>query len=241
MMIGDSMEFERFIQSEEFFDYSGSTEIIPSITLSSKRKNEISVPSTSDYLVTFSTRSQSYCVGYVDIANSTKISATLPPGKLSQYYEIFLNSMSRIISKFDGKVIKNIGDCLLYYFPNSTDGSEIAMKNCLNCGLAMIRANQFISKELKSKKLPGLNYRISSDFGNVILMSTSVSQNVDLIGPPVNMCAKINHCADNNEFVIGSDFHQYVKNFPHFEYEEIQSCDAGFRYSYPVYKVTSLH
>ena len=72
-------------------------------------------------------------------------------------------------------------------------------------------------------------------------MNTSVSSNVDLIGPPVNMCAKINHCANNNEFVIGNDFLQYVKNFTHFEYEEIQSCDAGFRYLYPVYKVTPLH
>jgi class 3 adenylate cyclase len=241
-MITDLIEFERFLRSEEFFDYSRPVGINQTLTLSSEKKANVdSNLSTSDYLVTFSTKSQSYCVGYVDIVNSTKISASLPSSNIAQYYEIFLNSMSKIIGRFNGKVIKNLGDCLLYYFPNSEDSSEVGMKNCLNCGVAMVKANEFISEELKSKNLPKLNYRISSDFGNVVLMNTSVSPNVDLIGPPVNMCAKINHCASKNEFVIGGDIYQYVKHFNEFEYNEVKSCDGGFEYSYPVYKVTSSY
>ncbi len=51
----------------------------------------------SDYLVAFATQSHSYCVGYVDMVNSTKISASLSRDKLSLYYETFLNSMAKII------------------------------------------------------------------------------------------------------------------------------------------------
>jgi class 3 adenylate cyclase len=233
------IEIEQYVQSKGFFDYPNSDEPQPEAsTTTMESVMEKSTPSASDYLVAFSTQSQSYCVGYVDIVNSTKISASLPADKLSRYYEIFLNSMSKIIGKFDGKVIKNIGDCLLYYFPNSVNSSDAGLVNCLDCGLAMSKAQSTISEELASKKLPRISYRISSDFGSVILMNTSISSSVDLIGPPVNMCAKINHCAGDNEFVIGNDLRQVAKKFKSFEFEERQSCDVGFRYSYPVYRVT---
>ena len=233
------MEFEEYIQSKEFFDYSPPT----SPKFKGSRTMEADAPrtslSTADYLVAFSTRSQSYCVGNVDIVNSTKISASLPAEKLSQYYEIFLNSMSKIIGKFGGKVIKNIGDCLLYYFPTSEISPKVGLANCLDCGLAMVSAQRVISEEMILKKLPDIKYRVSSDFGAVILMNTNFSTSVDLIGPPVNMCSKINHYAGNNEFVIGNDLHQVTKKFSGYQFKEIQSCDIGFRYSYPIYKVAT--
>ena len=204
-------------------------------------KGKESTPAVSDYLVAFSTNSQSYCVGYVDIVNSTKIAAALSPSKLSQYYEIFLNSMSKIIGRFGGKVIKNIGDCLLYYFPSSINGSNKGMINCIECGLAMAKAQRTISEEMVSKKLPTLRYRISSDFGTVILMNTNISSEIDLIGPSVNMCAKINHCAGSNEFVVGNDLKQVVKNFPAYQFGEIEGFDLGFKYPYPVYRVESSY
>ncbi len=237
-MTVEHLEFEKFMKSNNFFNFSRSE----SKANSSQIMNpdlEKSGPSTSDYLVAFSTRSQSYCVGYVDIVNSTMISASLSVEKLSKYYEIFLNSMSKIIGKFGGKVIKNIGDCLLYYFPTSFSSQEDGTINCLDCGLAMTKAQWVINEEMISKKLPPLQYRISSDFGSVIVMKTSLSSSIDLIGPPVNMCAKINHFAENNEFVIGNDLHQISKKLHEYKFQEIQSCDVGFRYPYPIYRVFS--
>jgi class 3 adenylate cyclase len=194
-------------------------------------------PSTSDYLVALSTQSQSFCVGYVDIVNSTRISACLSTEKLSCYYEIFLNSMSQIIGQFRGRVIKNIGDCLLYYFPESLNASEKGLKNCLDCGVTMTKSQGKIREQLAAKKLPPLNYRISSDFGPVICMHTNMSSEVDLIGPPVNMCAKINGCAGNNEFVIGNDLHQVARKLRTFCFGETNGCDMGFKFPYPVYTV----
>lgn len=239
-MTTNQMETEEFIQSKEFFDYPSSIQTQQKATLTAL-DNERSSPSTLDYLVAFSTRSQSYCVGYVDIVNSTKIAAALSPSKLSQYYEIFLNSMSKIIGKFGGKVIKNIGDCLLYYFPNSVNGSEEGLKNCMDCGIAMSNAQKVISEEMESKKLPRLRYRISADFGTVILMNTNMSSAIDLIGPSVNMCAKINRCAGKNEFVVGNDLQQVIKKLPAYQLGEIQGFDLGFRYPYPVYRVNSSY
>jgi hypothetical protein len=71
-------------------------------------------------------------------------------------------------------------------------------------------------------------------------MNTTDSTSVDLIGPPVNMCAKINHCAKQNEFVIGSDLYETVRKFAGYKFQQVPSCNVGFRHSYPVYNV-SLH
>jgi len=241
-MLDERIEFEKFINSREFFDYPQPGEYQQeTFLITAETEKEISIPTTSDYLVAFSTQSQSYCVGYVDIVNSTKLSAALPPAQLSQYYEIFLNSMSKIIGRFGGKVIKNIGDCLLFYFPHPNNSSEVGLANCLDCGLAMSNAQNIICDEMLSKGLPRINYRVSADYGTVIMMNTNNSTSVDLIGPPVNMCAKINHCAGNNEFVVGNDLCQFTRKLPGYEFKEIQSCNIGFRASYPVYKVTSSH
>ena len=70
--------------------------------------------SSADYLVAFSGQTEHYCVGIVDMVNSTKIAATLGNGKITGYYQI-LNSMSRILSRFGGFVIKNVGDSSLLF------------------------------------------------------------------------------------------------------------------------------
>ena len=123
----------------------------------------------------------------------------------------------------------------MYYFP--TTDSKIGCTNCLDCGLAMIQAQRIICEQLQSKELPDINYRVSADYGNVIIMSTTDSSSVDMIGPPVNMCTKINHSAKRNEFVIGSDFFERVKKLQEYRFKSVNSCNVGFKVDYPVYKV----
>ena len=196
-------------------------------------------PETPHYVVNFLETSQSYCVGLVDIVNSTKISASLTQHKLSKYYEVFLNSMAQIVEKFGGFVIKNIGDSLLFYFPDSSKSSKsYDFKNCLECGLAMIEEHEIINKILKKEKLPSLNYRISADYGEVSIMKTNGSSNIDVFGTPVNMCTKINHAAPKNSIVIGGDLYRTAKKLDSFSYRMINSYSLGMKFMYPVYYVS---
>jgi len=194
----------------------------------------------SDYLVAFTTQSHSYCVGCVDMVNSTKISASLSGDKLSEYYETFLNSMAKIVGNFNGKVFKNVGDCLLYYFPLSKDCLDLdKVAKCLDCGIIMIKAQQMISQKLVSEGLPSLNYRVSVDYGNVVIMNANNSTEIDMIGQPVNMCSKINHSAKSNEFVIGGDCYEVVKKLEKYNFKQVNEYNVGFKLGYPVYKVQS--
>ena len=191
----------------------------------------------ADYLVAFSGLSKSYCVGLVDMVNSTKISSKMNEIDWCRYYEIFLNSMARILPKFGGKVIKNQGDSLLYYFPETSKSTKSSFSDCIKSSLSMIEERNTICKELSKKRLPMLDFRISLDYGRVVLMTTTESSSYDLIGPPVNMCAKINRLAPNNGIVIGGDLYQNVKAFSNYRFPQKQGFSIGLKYSYPVYGV----
>lgn len=193
---------------------------------------------TSDYLVAFSGLAKSYCIGIVDMVGSTKISAEMNEFEWCKYYEIFLNSMAKILPRFGGEVIKNQGDSLLYYFPESAKGTKFGFMSCIESSLAMIEEHDKISEILKKQGLPMVNYRVSMDYGKVVIMNSNNSLTPDLIGPPVNMCTKINHLAQTNGIVIGGDLYQNIKEIKDYKYSQKKGFSMGFKYSYPVYEVT---
>ena len=81
-----------------------------------KQRDKV-IEEQQDLLLEFSENKQNCCVGIIDIVNSTKIAANLSDEDISNFYSIFINFMASIIIEFQGVVIKNIGDALLFYFP----------------------------------------------------------------------------------------------------------------------------
>lgn len=229
-------------ETQNFFNYS---QYLPEMVLKSDDVDTKYEPSSrkqnledGSYNVTFCPETENYCVGMVDMENSTRISAILGSEKMSLYYQIFLNSMSKILNEFDGKVVKNIGDCLLYYFPvYKIKNPEDYLIKSLECSFAMIESHDFICQHLKKKCLPCLNYRISMDYGNVILMISSDSTSIDMIGTPINMCAKINRKSPSNGIVVGGDIREMLKKVHRFEFEEIDGYSIGLKLDYPIYVV----
>ena len=54
------------------------------------------------------------CVGFIDLVDSTKNIATMDNlESIRRYYSTFINSISKIVKSYGGKVLKNIGDCML--------------------------------------------------------------------------------------------------------------------------------
>ncbi len=154
--------------------------------------------------------------------------------------------MASIIKDHNGKVIKNAGDCLIYYFPKTVDSdvNESAFQDVLDCGLAMIDANSTLNEELSKNGLPPINYRISANYGKVELATSSNSNSVDLFGPTVNICSKINHLALSNEMVIYNDLYTVINKTPFFYdycFKNVsQQADKYSTFTYPVYSVHRL-
>ena len=163
-----------------------------------------------------------------------------------RYYSIFLNSMGAIPRGYGARIIKNVGDSLIYYFPETSDvGSKWpGFKGVLESAITMISAHTIINAKLSEEKLPLVDYRMSIDDGRVEIAKSSSSMTEDLFGATINMCSKINSIAAPNGVIIGSDLYRILKrSFPDisdaYSFKEKGEYSSGLNKSYPVYEMKS--
>lgn len=193
--------------------------------------------------ISFSSKSENYCVSFVDIVNSTNITAQIShTEKIGKYYSIFINTMATLARNYGAKITKNAGDSLIYYFPKTSDiTNKAAFKDVIECGLTMISAGTVLNTKMYEEGLPSIDYRISADYGRVGIVSSAISENDDLFGPTMNICSKINSKALPNQMVIGGDLYQIIKSFSNhrddYRFKSVGEYSVGFKQMYPVYSV----
>jgi two-component system, OmpR family, response regulator ChvI len=193
--------------------------------------------------ISFSSKAESYCVSFVDIVNSTNITAQIShTEKIGKYYSIFINTMATLARNYGAKITKNAGDSLIYYFPKTADSTnKAAFIDVIECGLTMISAGTVLNTKMYEEGLPSIDYRISADYGRVGIVSSAISQNDDLFGPTMNICSKINSKALPNQMVIGGDLYQIIKSFSNhrddYRFKSVGEYSVGFKQMYPVYSV----
>jgi two-component system, OmpR family, response regulator ChvI len=221
----------------EYKDESIIDNSAPTVATSFKLNNL----NKEDDEIAFTKYSHSYCICIISIVNSTQNENELESAeKIRQFYSIFINTMTSIINSHEGKVIKNVGDIILYYFPKTVNLSKMSsFQDVLDCGLAMIEANSSLNADLSKNDLPPINYRISANYGKVEMASSPNSNRVDLFGSAVNICSKINHLALSNEMVIYKDLYDVIRKTPFFKeycFKET-SNEEHFKNLYSVYTV----
>ena len=167
--------------------------------------------------IRFSGDSIKSCVGFIDLVDSTKNTITMDNLEaIRKYYSTFINSVSEIIKNYNGKVIKNIGDCLLFYFPKTTDVNNVGVFiEAIECGFKILDERHSINQELSKQQLPPFNYRISIDYGVLDLALVGDFSQIDLFGTTINLCSKINTSSSSipNEIIIGDNFYRILKSF----------------------------
>ncbi len=183
------------------------------IPRSNSNSNSLTKESNQEQ-INFINFTQQYCIGFIDIINSTQEAAKIKdPKKLRKYYSLFLNSMSTILTQYHGKIIKNSGDNLFFYFPKTSNlSNQQALQNVFDCSASMIKSNKPLNQELAEEDLPPINYRISMNYGLVEVALGSNNKEVDLFGSVVNECAKINSLSKSNGLVIGKNLHTLLIN-----------------------------
>ncbi len=204
------------------------------ITRSDKDPNSLTKENSREQ-INFINFTQQYCVGFIDIIKSTQETAKIiDPKKLRKYYSLFLNSMSTILNQYNGKIIKNSGDNLFFYFPKTSNlRDQGALKDVFDCSTLMIKSNKPLNQELALEDLPPINYRISINYGLVEVALGSNNKEVDLFGSVVNECAKINCLSKSNGLIIGKNLYSLLINSTfskEFEISEIKmSLDGDSR------------
>src|SRR5688572_31072456 len=139
---------------------------------------------------------------------------------IREYYSTIINSLSQIIKRNNGKIVKSLGDRLLCYFLNFSDiNNEKAFEEVIECGFEILEKREDINKELLMKNnLPAIeSYQISIDYGVVDLALAGDNYQLDIFGSTVNLCSKINSSPSldsKNEIIIGNNFYRILKSFP---------------------------
>jgi class 3 adenylate cyclase len=167
--------------------------------------------------IRFSGDSIKSCVCFIDLVDSTKNTITMEGLEFTRkYYSTFINSVSDLVKSSSGKIIKNIGDCLLVYFPKTSDpNSEEAFSEVIECSFRILDRRFSINQELSKQYLPPFNYKISIDYGILDLALVGDYSQIDLFGTTINLCSKINSSSLSvpNEIIIGDNFYRILKSF----------------------------
>src|SRR5918911_410693 len=190
------------------------------------------------------------CICFIDVVDSTRITIVeiADTEKIKRFYSIFINTMAAIARNFGANIVKNTGDSLIYYFPQTVDSPNniSAFKNVFECGLTMISINPIVNAKLQKEDndgLPDLSYRISADYGRVEVATSLTSATEDLFGPTVNLCAKINSKAEPNGMVIGDNLYQITRDLCDYDYNftkiDEYPIDDNPANQYSVYSITS--
>ena len=189
-------------------------------------------------IITAVGKSKYFCIGIVDIVNSTKTVAKLLPNEIPKYYEIFLNNMTKTVISHQGEILKIMGDSLLFYFPeNYHHDHKSVFLNAIECSFSMMAMHEKLNHILKRHILPQIDFRISFDYGNLTIMKTRNGM-VDLVGPTINTCSKINNLASINNIVIGRDFYDKIKNFHQYRFQNTGKFSIDLKQSYPIFTIS---
>lgn len=203
-----------------------------------EKKSDLSLLEAESFatnnMISFEEIGQNYCVGIVDIVNSTEIISRLSQDKACVYYSVFLNTIGYIAQSHGAKIVKNIGDGILFYFPKDSASS---LTSSIDCASKMIDASKMMDSIFEKRKIPKIEYRISLDYGPLMIAKCVTSSCKDIFGPTVNLCAKLNHMAKPNGIVIGSDMYQIVKKSKKYKFSTIDGLRSTLKQNYPAYLV----
>ncbi|MCH9658873.1 adenylate/guanylate cyclase domain-containing protein [archaeon] len=143
---------------------------------------------------------------YVDLVGSTTMTLEMPPEKIAIIISSFSQEMAAVIRQHNGYVLKFVGDAVIGYFVGE---GMYKGDNAVNCAKSMISIIQKgINPILNQYDYPDLMVKIGVDFGQNIVVRYGAdikNSHVDLMGPAMNIAAKIQNMAKPNQILIGSD------------------------------------
>jgi adenylate cyclase len=125
----------------------------------------------------------SVTVGFADLVAFSALSNDLDPDRLGELVEIFEARCADVIAASDGRMIKTLGDSVLFYAENAEDGLAIA--------------HGIIDVIGSDPRLPDVSLGLAS--GDVI------SRLGDVFGPPVNLAARLTALARRNRVLVDEE------------------------------------
>ena len=159
-------------------------------------------------------------VMFVDLVGSTDMSLSLPEEKVAMIVSSFAQEMAIAVKQHDGFTLKFVGDAVIGYFIHKS--ALMASDNAISCAQNMIKIiEEGINPILNNYDYPDLFIKIGIDYGESMVMRYGKDKDrahVDLLGPVMNIAAKVQNKARPQQIMIGEDIFNKIhpttqKNF----------------------------
>ncbi len=171
---------------------------------------------------------------YVDLVGSTTMTLEMPAEKIAIIISSFSQEMATVIRQHHGYVLKFVGDAVIGYFISKENNSLVAADDAVVCAKSIISVIQKgINPILNQYDYPDLMVKIGVDFGKNIVVrygADVLHSHVDLMGPAMNIAAKIQNVAKPNQILIGNDVFQRIHQNSQKEFNEIIWKDNEWKY-----------
>lgn len=128
-------------------------------------------------------------VGFADIVGFTRRSRGLSSHELAELIEVFEGTSARVVVDNHGRLIKTIGDEILFTADDPLDAARI--------GLALVDAAE------KDERFPQI--RVGLAYGDV------VSRMGDVFGPVVNLASRLTSIARPGRILVERELHKVLK------------------------------
>jgi class 3 adenylate cyclase len=182
---------------------------------------------------------------YGDLVGSTDITLSLPEEKVAIIIRTFAQEMCKVIEQHDGYVLKFVGDAVIGYFVAEAL-PLVASDNAVNCAKSMLSVvEKGINPILNQYDYPELKIKIGMDFGKNIIVRYGANKeksHVDILGPSMNIAAKIQNTAYPNQILIGEDVYSRLHPNMQQKFNQVVWTKTKWKYHdretgklYPVY------
>ncbi len=166
--------------------------------------------------------SKSIFITFVDLCGSTNFKTycrerDIPDGIWIERQLIFLNRVVRGIQRYNGIIIKTIGDEVMAYFDSSTD-SEVVLR-------CMTEIHTLFGDIKKyDKGLWRIESKISVDFGEIYDSNLQLLKDdiIDPVGIIVDRCARLNSICKPSEVVFSSSYFSILKPSQQLKYAKLK-------------------
>jgi class 3 adenylate cyclase len=147
---------------------------------------------------------------FVDLCGSTEYKYTfvkndLPDTVWIQRQLTFLNRVAEIIARYDGIVVKTVGDEVIGSFHATADPSLV-----LRCAMDAVTSCRNLKSYTGRSRIES---KASIDLGLTYNGSVIDHSPYDPIGTPVDRCARLNGIAGRNEIVMSDSYWESMVDF----------------------------
>ena len=155
-------------------------------------------------------------VFFSDIKDFTASTAKWQPEDITRLLNNYFSEMTRIAAEYGGTVDKFIGDAIVIFFgdPHSRGTREDALQ-CVKMAMAMQRAMAHL-QDLWSEHSPNKTFRIrigiNTGFCDVGNFGSDLRMDYTIIGPEVNLAARLEQAAEPGGILISGETYALVRD-----------------------------